>query len=185
MQFLAFHYLHRSSNTFCTSEHNPIGSAPGSAGPAPGSPMPQPGGNIGGGHINRMGQPRVHSDVALDPGPYPGVDDAEAGLPRTSGRDFLIPAPEWTLSPGRDAHSIGGNTFSRYASRESPQGASALTSALRRAPRRKRYRSTVRGLVRSKREESGQMLPLMSLRHDRPALVIPQPNIFQRSSTGS
>ena len=176
VQFIAFHHFHRGSQQV---QHRRGKGLPGVSAvnhhilhPAQVYPAlfqhrqgPGPVGNIGGGHMNRMGQPlAVHRDVPLDPrhllacviALVPGtvgvpdtlgVHDAEAGLPAPTialpgraNRFFLRPAPEWTLPAGRAAHPIAGNTCSRCASQGSPQGASAIGNRFSggRGPRRKR-----------------------------------------------
>ena len=176
VQFVAFHHFHRGSQQ---ALHRRGKGFPGvspihqhilhlaQVGPAPvkHSQSPSTVGNVGGGHVNRMGQPlSVHGDVALDSRHLLarvialvlgavgvldalGVHDTEAGpffptiaSPGRVNRFFLRPAPEWNTSPGRVARSIAGNTCSRCANPGSPQAASATGTRFSgdRAPRRKR-----------------------------------------------
>ena len=164
VQFVAFHHLHRGSQQVlhlrskglpgvAPVDHHILHPAQVGSALFKHRQSPGPVGNIGRGHMNRMGQPlAIHRDVALDPGHLLarvialvlravgvlyalGVHDAEAGLlcppialPDRANRFFLRPAPEWTLPPGQGAHSIAGNTCSRCASRGSPLGASATGS---------------------------------------------------------
>ena len=108
---------------------------------------PSPVSDVGGGHVDRMGQSlRVHRDVTLDSGyllagvvasplfsalsvfftlwestMQKPVCSFRPLLRRAAPSDFLTPAPKWPLSPGRAANSIAGNNCSKCASRDRRQ----------------------------------------------------------------
>ena len=179
VQFIAFHHFHRGSQPALhrsskglpsvTPIHQYILHLPQVvSAPVKHRQSPSPVGDVGGGHMNRMGQSlRVHRDVTLDSGHLLagiialllgavrvldalGVHDTEAGplfptiaLSGRTNQFFLRPAPEWTLAPGRDARSIAGNTCSRCPNWGSPRGAFATGTRFSAdtIPRRKRRTS--------------------------------------------
>ena len=107
-----------------------------------------------------------------------GVHDTEAGLllpsialPGRANRFFLGLAPEWNPDLGQ-AGSIAGNT--QCANRGSPRAAFAGTRFSRGTAPRRKYKSTVRGLVRRRADSNTgrihELLPAdvagIGMRHD-------------------